>query len=505
MTKVFAFSSRQTRVGLLLLFPFLGPIFTPCTAQPPPFPVIRGITIQGNTRTRTEIIRRELLFTTGDLLDPDLVAETERNLRRLLFLGQVAIHVRQRNDGVDILIQVEDLYSRALSPLLSGELDELSYGLVALDYNFSGRGQIVRLTLDHQAVSGSSATLDYQIPRIFDQTHDLATTLGIGREGHEVDFTLSRPFYTLADRRAYGISLFSQENVQRLYAVQALTARYADCLDGGSVWYTHSFGKSTKYRSHFRLSRTDRRFHPSSPYTYAPQDRRRVLPSAGFTIWQPRFEKARFIHALGRTEDLQMGSWVSLRFGLSRESLGSDRNFGLYQVQLSPRFKPCADGYSFATLFLSTRQGGHGFYHLFTLAEFTTYARVRQSHSLALRLRWDALHRPEDEAQLLLGVDRGLRGFSPRRFDGTRRFLFNLEARPTFYQHPFYVLAGALFVDGGTAWTPSCASPHLNLSLGLGGRIGLPRVYDTPILRADLTYGWQDAAWQLSFGIGQYF
>ena len=43
------------------------------------------------------------------------------------------------------------------------------------------------------------------------------------------------------------------------------------------------------------------------------------------------------------------------------------------------------------------------------------------------------------------------------------------------------------------------------MGFGAGGRIGLPRVYNTPVMRVDLAYGAGDGAWQLSFGIGQYF
>ena len=120
-------------------------------------PVIRHITIEGNTRTRTEIIYRELLFESGQTLDTLKIAETERNLRRLFFLGNIHIHIRQDNTHADLTVRVQDLYARALSPLLSGNIDELSYGLTALDFNLFGRGQIARLTLFHDAITGNSA------------------------------------------------------------------------------------------------------------------------------------------------------------------------------------------------------------------------------------------------------------------------------------------------------------------------------------------------------------
>ena len=475
------------------------------SAAAQPAPVIRHIAIQGNTRTRTEVIRRELLFAEGDTLDAARIEETARNLRGLFFLGRVEVRVQAEDGAADVTVAVEDLYARALSPLLSGEIGELSYGGVALDYNFLGRGQVVRLTAEHDAVSGNRAAAYYRAPRLLGSRHAVTADVGGGAEGHDVDVSLSRPFHALSARWAYGVSGFSQEEVRRLYTDQALTDRYTDRLDGGSLWVTRSFGDRIKVRPNVQVRVTDRRFAPSAGFSYAPEDRRRVLPSVGMTVWRPQYEKARFIHGLGRIEDLQMGSWVSLYAGLSHRRLGSDRGFRFFQAQISPRFRVYDDGYVFVTLFLGARRQGGRYDNISALAELRAYVKVREVHSLALRVRWDAQGRTEDAGQLLLGVDDGLRGYAPRRFDGSRRFLFNLEARPTFWRRRSAVLAGALFIDGGTAWTPGRGSPPLNASAGVGARLALTRVYNHPILRADLCWGFRDRAWQISVGISQYF
>ena len=80
-------------------------------------PRIHRIVILGLERTDEQVIRRELLFAEGDILDSIRVAETARNLRRLLFIGEVHIRLLDnRPDGVEVTVSVEDLYSRALSP-----------------------------------------------------------------------------------------------------------------------------------------------------------------------------------------------------------------------------------------------------------------------------------------------------------------------------------------------------------------------------------------------------
>ena len=129
-------------------------------------PAIRSITISGNTRTRTDVIRRELLFAEGESLDTALVAETVRNLRGLLFLGDIALDTSTSGSDIDIVVRVRDLYARAVTPLLAGDREELSYGALAMDYNFLGRGQIIQLTLEHDAVTGNRGEVYYRAPRM---------------------------------------------------------------------------------------------------------------------------------------------------------------------------------------------------------------------------------------------------------------------------------------------------------------------------------------------------
>ena len=468
-------------------------------------PRIHRIVILGLERTNEQTIRRELLFAEGEVLDSTRVAETARNLRRLLFIGEVHIRWLDQPAGVEVTVSVEDLYSRALSPLISGTIDELSFGVVALDYNVRGRGQRLRLGLGSQAISGPWAELIFAEPRLGGSRRALTVQLATDAEGHDHALTFSRPFATLADRRAYGLSLFSQQAVRRLYSGGQLATRYQDALDGGRIWLVRSYGEQTKVRPSVQLQVSRRRFTASASDGYAPSDRTRIIPSVGLLVWRPRYKRTRYMRDLGPLEDLQTGSWLSLRLGLAHRSLGSDRTFSFYQAQLAPRFAPTKRNYAELTLLTSAYRGEGKFYNLFASASATAYFRLGVAHSLALRTSWEALHRSEDAAQLLLGLARGLRGYAPRHYDGTRRVLFNLEARPTWVRRPWYTLASTAFVDCGAAWTPGRERANLVCSPGLGIRLGWPKVYNTPVFRGDIAYGLAEGTYVLSMGLGQYF
>ena len=236
-----------------------------------------------------------------------------------------------------------------------------------------------------------------------------------------------------------------------------------------------------------------------------PPTGRGLYRASAFSCGVPRYKRTRYIRNLGPLEDLQTGSWLSLRWGFVHRSLGSDRTFSLYQAQLAPHFEPTKRSYAELTLFTNAYRGKGKFYNLLASASATAYFRLGTAHSLALRAAWEALHRSEDADQLLLGLARGLRGYAPRRYDGTRRVLFNLEARPTLVRRPWYTLASAAFVDCGAAWTPNKERANMVCSPGLGIRLGWPKVYNTPVLRGDIAYGLKEGSYELSVGLGQYF
>ena len=217
--------SCDPRLLPLLLLTILPALFLffphPLLAVDSP-PIIRNISVVGNTRTLESTIVKELLFNVGEPLDSIIVAETSRNLRRLFFLGNVEIRIQTEGSHTDIIVSVQDLYARVLTPSLSGEPGELSYGLLAMDYNFMGRGQVIQLSAGHDAISGNWGEAYFRMPRVSGSRHQLTANLNIGQEGHDLWGTLSHPFYALSVPLSYGVTAYTQERTQRQYSRQSL-------------------------------------------------------------------------------------------------------------------------------------------------------------------------------------------------------------------------------------------------------------------------------------------
>jgi hypothetical protein len=468
--------------------------------------IISTIDVQGNSRTQSAVILRELLFQPGDTLTSAVLAESERNLRRLLYLGRVHIRSEAAGPGsLQVVVEVDDLYARALSPLFAGDMEEVSFGAVAVDYNLFGNGQYGRLTAFDDARAGRRVTAQFGDPRLLMTHLQLATEVGWAQEGHRLGLSVSQPFYRLAAPWAYGISATSRQTHARLYSRGTLVARYADRLEAGSLWLVRSYGDDIKVRPGVQLSIRDHSFDSRQGFDYAPQGRRRILPSLVLTVWQPRYVTDRFIQYLGPAEDFQIGSSLTVRAGLSSRTFGSDQAYRFAALRLSPRFG-LGGWLVFTSLEASSRWHAGRYENLHTSSSLRLFGRqpgLPWAPTIAIRLRYDALRRPEETgSQFLIGGDSGLRGYPARRFDGVRRIVANMELRPVFYRRTDGVLGGVLFADVGGAWK---SDPAIHGSIGVGLRLGLPRVYDTPVVRLDLARGLAGGIWQVSFGLGQYF
>jgi hypothetical protein len=320
-----------------------------------------------------------------------------------------------------------------------------------------------------------------------------------------VTASASRPFYRLSARWGYTASADVLDWRQRRYAGGAVSESYTERTRTGGATLVRSFGSRWKVRPEIGVRIIQSLFEAEAGFPAPPGDRRRVLPAAGLTLWRPRYETTRFLFGLGRTEDIQTGSWGSLSHGFSSRLLGSDRDYGVLQVRLVPILRPREGAYAFLHARLRASYDRRRFFDLYASSGMSLYARLGEASLLAVRVQGEILGRPEDRSQLLLGLDEGLRGYVPRRFDGTRWVRLNLEARPTLLRRPAFVIAAAAFADGGAAWTPGLTRRRTSYAAGGGLRLGLPRVYNSPILRADLARGFRDRAWQLALGLGQYF
>ena len=131
---------------------------------------IERITITGNTRTRDNVIRREIEVQEGGVFDSKALRQSSEQLQRLEFFEEVNIHPEPSLDPtkMNVLVDVKEKNTGQFSVGMGySSVDSLMFMAEVSENNFLGRGDKVSLSGN---VSGKSTlfNLSYTDPRLRD-------------------------------------------------------------------------------------------------------------------------------------------------------------------------------------------------------------------------------------------------------------------------------------------------------------------------------------------------
>ena len=327
-----------------------------------------------HNKTKSEVVRRLLLFDPYTPLDSIKMKETARVLRsqyhiRRVYIQPVATHSA---DSVDIRVNVLDswsLYADAMGSLNEGTVRVFERNFLGLGHQLSGRYS--------QEIRGStrpSFGFDYEIPNLY------ATTLNAS-VGYSMDFdkyyykygSLSRPYYSLYTRWAGDASVYQRTFDDTILKNDSLY-RPDFKVSGSNLWGSVSFPILKRYTPvnrvtnmvfslrYYRinyLKKPDEFLDPEHFYS----DRNTFLASLGVNYIG--YEQDRYIFRHQDIEDIPIGKSVALIGGVQD-------NLGYRTPYLGGRLR-YGDYFSFGYLAADVQLGG-----------FLTQERNKQT-----TLRWE--------------------------------------------------------------------------------------------------------------------
>lgn len=455
---------------------------------------------------------REVLLRPGEPYAPELARESERNLRRLPYLGSVELVPRldDARGAVDIEVLVRDRWAWIVAPVPDLGGGTFGFDLVLADLNFLGRGQTLGFELSSSGEEADVVHLFFREPRIGGS--QWAGEAFAGRQGEAGDrlrLAVERPLRTLSSRWGFDAALYDEAFERVLYRDGASVSDFYGRYRGLALGVTRSARRADRRRElrvAYELRRERFRQAPgwSGPLGVA---KTRGTLTARATVERFRFVRETHLDRMGPVEDLKLGPRGWLLAGASAGVLGSDRGYPLLGAGFGWWGGGAGRGYAALDARVTTRvESGE-----FTQSEYGGSLRLYARHGarglLAARLRGDFLHRREDPEQLQLDSTRGLRGYESHAFDGSRRILASVEVRRTVHAGAKLALGAVGFGDAGMIrrdgerWRES---PVL-FGAGAGLRIGVPWFYDAPVARLDLGYGFKRRSVELSGGVGQRF
>ena len=475
--------------------------------------------------TKTEVVRRELLFKEGDVFDSFLLEESVRNLRAIPYLREVSIIPSWDGQYVDLLVSVQDTWT--LYPVLSfasnSGTKKSSVGLI--ESNAFGYGK--RIDLYQARDEGRDKTEIIWDDRRFLGTNDQLTFGHFERSDGRRSFgVFSKPFRSFVDPYAWSLKADVYDLTGRLFENGSESYLYRQQRTVFSGGYTLSKGEPGTFVRRYTLgyeassdefSQADEQDFKDAnvdPYSVSrdpnmlANDREAFGPYFVYQQVVPDFISLNYIDRFERVEDFNLGSDFIARMHLFPSFFGADYSGASFQMSESQGWRFSSKAFLRAAINSGIYSDEkNGFYQGILGPELKYYNLLgRKSlgdvdlglHTLAISFIADQGMRLNKDFQFLMGGSSGLRGYSDREFSGNSSVLFNVEDRIHIAEDIFRLvnLGGAVFFDAGGAANSGLGdvlSERLYSDVGLGLRFGLLRSTGGTVIRVDLAFPLRDA------------
>jgi hypothetical protein len=454
--------------------------------------------------TRAQVIRKQLLFKSGEPLSVRLIDETDRLLRANAYFYDVVILPYAWHDGVaDIEVRTRDTWTfvPTLSLNRAGGFNNGSIGF--RDSNLLGTGVGLSLSAkgssDSTAMERTGTELTFQYPNAFDGHTVLGYKLSNFNDGRSQAASITRPFYALDTRWAGGLSGSKDDRLIPVYADGNVVAgRYRRKQDTAQAFggWSNGLHDGWAHRYSLGLAYEDDAYSVDpgdTPPPQLPADRTLVGPFIRYEAVQDDFRKLSNLNLIGRTEIVTMGFQSSVQLGRALPVFGSTQPVSLYSGSVGQGFEVPGNGILLAAASLSGEYADGRADRQLGSSSAKYYLRQSPASLLFLSLSGDRARYSTGEQQLTLGGDSGLRGYPSRQQAGDRRVVFTAEQR--FYSdwYPFrlFRLGGALFYDAGRAWggpLETEANSHWLRDVGFGVRILSARSSSGTTLHLDFAF-----------------
>ena len=448
--------------------------------------------------TEPRIIREQLLFQTGDRYDARLVDESERLLRRNGYLYDARI-IPTSWDGhtVDLEVRTKDVWTLNPGFNFSRSGGKNATSVHVQEENLLGTGREVEVAWGSD-VDSTAWTFSFMDPRFLAPYTRLAAFYSAADDGDSKGLVLERPFYALDTRRSWGTTLTDTRFVNPRYEYgekvgefrqhsQYYEARFgwsAGLVDG---WVGRWTAGATWHEDQFELE------PGKSPAGPLPPDQTWAYPWIGFErvedAWQERTNQDQIL----RTEDVLVGFRGWARLGYASEALGSTTDALMLMAGVQDG-RDLSDGRSlFGSLTASGRVERGGIENGVFAAEARYYWETSSRSKFYAFASGTVTHDLDEDQQLTLGGDTGLRGYPLRYQAGTSKALFTIEQRYYTDWYPFrlFRVGGAVFADVGRTWgrdvTGATSDGWLG-DVGFGLRLGSSRSAFGNVVHIDLAF-----------------
>lgn len=409
--------------------------------------------------TSDQTIRDDLLFQTGQQLDPALLDETERLLRSRRYLRHAEVKVsRYCPDNGTVVVNVSSWDNWSLLPKLSlgHEGGETKTNLGFAEDNLWGTGNQLMVEYFSDSERNGYKTR-FLSPNIFGSYWQTALQYADNSDGETYQFRLNKPFYQLSSNRTFGFEVFKDikdiSEYQRgdVYNEYQSKVQYLS-VDAG---WKLSQQDNRVQRLSVGVKLDDRHFNANEYSTLPPpQDRDLSQLWLGFEWFESDYQKLHNFYLFNKVEDINFGWQFSARVAALSTSLGAYSSGWQYHLSLNKTWS--VDQHSWMVLDSNFHQ-----LHANELPKQQLWdSQLRYIRHLSDNQVWLSQLRValgknlfRDE-RIAIGGDEGMRAFPLYYQTGDKAIIASTEYRyiTPWHVYQLFDVAIAAFVDAGRAW-----------------------------------------------------
>jgi outer membrane protein assembly factor BamA len=447
--------------------------------------------------TRPWLIRRMLLFKTGDPVSRRIIEETERLIRGNAKVYDVAIEpTRYENGVVDLRVRTRDTWT--LDPNVhvsrAGGVNTGGYSLK--EGNLAGTGTTIEVerTKDIDR-TGSHFKLSHE--HLFDGWTKLSIDRASLSDGSSLALEANRPFYSLDTRWAAGSSFSRFDRTDSLYQNGNVVGEYRHMARAYGAYAGWSAGRVGRWTSRYRVGANynEDTYTPSAtvpPPVPIPTDRTLAGPYVAYELLEEDYLLLQNRERIQRPEYFSMGWASSLQIGRSLAAFGATEQPWQLGASVSKGFRLPEDGQLLASTSYSGQYGSTTG-DVRSLGASLRYYRPQGRHLLFFfGGNATTLKVASAANELSLGGDSGVRGYPARYQAGTRSAVFTFEERYYTDWYPFnlFRVGWAVYYDLGRAWGGELPNrtPGWLSNVGFGLRILNARASFGNVLHVDLAF-----------------
>lgn len=449
-------------------------------------------------RTRPEVIRQQLLFKSGEPYSQRLIDESARILRSARYFYDAAIAPVAVKDGrVDIKVTTREVWTLNPGLSFSRKGGESTTGVEIEELNLLGTGSDLELSRT-SGVDRDSTLIEYKDRHVFGSWVRVRAAYADLSDGSYQALEVEQPFYALDSRWSAGMFLADDEHVESLYDLGKVVAEFAAHRKFASATRGWSSGLRNGWVRRWRVGATydETQFGAlpgSAVATLVPGNRKLVYPWLSFELLQDDFDKFGNHDQIGRTEDFYLGTSFRALLGLADEAYGADRSAVMFSARASQGYGSTERSLLLFSGALEGRVESGELRNTVLDAALRYYVRQSERRLFFANLEASLGRNLDLDTQILLGGDKGLRGYPLRYQGGEARALLTVEQRYFTNWYPLRLvrIGAAAFFDIGRTWGASPVStPSQGLlkDIGIGLRLGNSRSGLGNVIHIDLAF-----------------